>query len=259
MFELVLESLDNPIDRSYFDETIETLIQNKKVKMSCYANKSCLSLPKQSEGNIENNEIDNTSRDDFHSLKNLMLSEFESMKSAFLKEVNSFKNQILDTPESTSHLRSQNDSNNNNNTLNVLERLITHLEDEVSTLKVQLDRKDKIINILLGKIENDVNEGTCKRPNERENSFITRNLSKGNNEENLTQLNVEEMNKRKITIAHSHQKKVQQKHQQKILHRDNQHLVTVMKMNPALKCLIQVQKILQNAKSQDKATTQISQ
>ena len=136
VFELVLESLDNPIDRSYFDETIETLIQNKKVKMSCYANKSCLSLPKQSEGNIENNEIDNTSRNDFHSFKNLMLSEFESMKSAFLKEANSFKNQILDTSESTSHLRSQNESNNNNNTLNVLERLITHLEDEVSTLKV---------------------------------------------------------------------------------------------------------------------------
>ena len=128
------------------------------------------------------------------SFKNLMLSEFESMKSAFLKKANSFKNQILDTSESTSHLRSQNESNNNNNTLNVLERLITHLEDEVSTLKVQLDRKDKIINILLGKIENHVNEGTCKRPNEKENSFITRNLSKGNNEENLTQLNVEEMN-----------------------------------------------------------------
>ena len=152
VFELVLESLDNPIDRSYFDETNEALIQNKKVKMSCYANKSCLSLPKQSEGNIENNEIDNTSRDDFHSFKNLMLSEFESIKSAFLKEANSFKNQILDKSESTSHLRSQNESNNNNNTLNVLERLITHLEDEVSTLKVQLDRKDKIINIFLGKI-----------------------------------------------------------------------------------------------------------
>ena len=39
-----------------------------------------------------------------------MLSEFESMKSAFLKEANSFKNQILDISESTSHLRSQNES-----------------------------------------------------------------------------------------------------------------------------------------------------
>ena len=36
VFEIVLESLDNPIDRSYFDETIETLIQNKKVKMICH-------------------------------------------------------------------------------------------------------------------------------------------------------------------------------------------------------------------------------
>ena len=189
------------------------------------------------------------------------------MKSAFLKEANSFKNQILDTSESTSHLRSQNDSNNNNNTLNVLERLITHLEDEVSTLKVQLDRKDKIINILLGKIENHVNEGTCKRPNERENSFITRNLSKGNNEENLTQLNVEEMNIAKNNDSSQSPKKCSLKEKimspaktsTEVLHRDNQHLVTVMKMNPALKCLIQVQKILQNAKSQNKTTIQISQ
>ena len=32
VFEIVLESLDNPIDKSYFDETIETLIQNKKLR-----------------------------------------------------------------------------------------------------------------------------------------------------------------------------------------------------------------------------------
>ena len=31
VFELVLESLDNPIDRSYFDETIETL-KTKKLR-----------------------------------------------------------------------------------------------------------------------------------------------------------------------------------------------------------------------------------
>ena len=37
-------------------------------------------------------------------------------------------------------------------------------------------------------------KGLVNAQNERDNSFITRNLSKGNSEENLTQLNVEEMN-----------------------------------------------------------------
>ena len=62
-----------------------------------------------------------------------MTSEFNSMKSSFFKEVNSFKNQFLNTSESTLGLQNQNDSNNNT-TLNILERLISHLEDQVSTL-----------------------------------------------------------------------------------------------------------------------------
>ena len=31
-----LIDLDNPIDRNYFDETIEIPIQNRKIKLSCW-------------------------------------------------------------------------------------------------------------------------------------------------------------------------------------------------------------------------------
>ena len=194
VFELVLESLDNPIDRNYFDETIEILIQNRKIKLSCYANKSCLSLPKQPEANIENTENDNTSENDFDNFKNLMLSEFESMKSAFFKEANSFKNKILDTSDNFSHLQSKNVSNKNN-TLNVLERLISHLEGQVTTLKVQLDRKDSIINILLEKLEKHDNERSHKCQCEKNNLSVSQNISVNDNEnESATQINLKNMN-----------------------------------------------------------------
>ena len=194
VFELVLESLDNPIDRNYFDETIEILIQNRKIKLSCYANKSCLSLPKQPEANIENTENDNTSENDFDNFKNLMLSEFESMKSTFFKEANSFKNKILDTSDNFSHLQSKNVSNKNN-TLNVLERLISHLEGQVTTLKVQLDRKDSIINILLEKLEKHDNERSYKCQCEKNNLSVSQNISVNDNEnESATQINLKNMN-----------------------------------------------------------------
>ena len=91
-----------------------------------------------------------------------MTSEFNSMKSSFFKEVNSLKNQLLNTSESTLGLQNQNDSNNST-TLNILERLISHLEDQVSTLKEQLNRKDKVINILLGKLEKRESEEAFSR------------------------------------------------------------------------------------------------
>ena len=152
MFELVLESLENDIDRNLFDETLEELVQNQKVKTSCYANRTCLSVPKEHPINNANTTVNDTLKDDFGNFINLMTSEFNSMKLSFFKEVNSFRNQFLNTSESTLGLQNQNDSNNNT-TLNILERLISHLEDQVSTLKEQLNRKDKLINILLGKLE----------------------------------------------------------------------------------------------------------
>ena len=192
VFELVLESLDNPIDRNYFDETIETLIQNRKIKSSCYANKSCLSLTKQLEANVENSENDNTLGNDFDNFKNVMLKEFESIKSAFFKEVNSFKNRILDTCDDCPHLQSKNDKNINN-TLNVLERLITHLEGQVSTLKVQLDRKDSIINILLEKLEKHDNVEAHKCQCERNNLSVSQSTS-ATESESATQVKLKNVN-----------------------------------------------------------------
>ena len=67
---------------------------------------------------------------------------------------NQFKNQLLEEHQSNSfHLRSSNDAISP-----ILERLITQLRDEVVTLKNQLDRKDKIIDNLLEKIENKVSK-----------------------------------------------------------------------------------------------------
>ena len=107
-------------------------------------------------------------QDNFDNFKNFMLSEFESMKSAFFKEANSFKNKIPDTSDNFLHLQSKKVSNKIN-TLNVLERLISHLEGQVTTLKVQLDRKDSIINILLEKLEKHDNERSHKCQCEKNN------------------------------------------------------------------------------------------
>ena len=71
--------------------------------------------------------------------------------SQFFKEVNPFKKQLLETSE-TDPTRIQSQIGNINIS-SILERLIIQLQDQVSNLKNQLDRKDKVINTLLVKIE----------------------------------------------------------------------------------------------------------
>ena len=44
-FQLVLESLESDIDNEYLIKKIELLVKNQKVKKSCYASKTCLSIP----------------------------------------------------------------------------------------------------------------------------------------------------------------------------------------------------------------------
>ena len=56
------------------------------------------------------------------------------------KEVNSFKKQLVDTFE-IDHSRIQSQTDNINISA-ILERLIVQLQDQVSTLKNQLDKKD---------------------------------------------------------------------------------------------------------------------
>ena len=73
------------------------------------------------------------------------------MKYSFFKEVNSFKKQLLETSE-IEYNRRQSQTDNINRP-SILERLIVQLQDQVSTLKNQLDRKDKVINTLLEKLE----------------------------------------------------------------------------------------------------------
>ena len=151
VFQLVLESLDSDIDKESFDKILEFLIKNQKVKTSCYANKTCLSIPKEDQiKNIHTTDKDNL-KEDFNNFKNLMINEFESMKYSFFKEVNSFKKQLLETSEiDPTRIQSQTD---NINITSILERLIVQLQDQVSTLKNQLDRKDKVIGTLLEKLE----------------------------------------------------------------------------------------------------------
>ena len=79
--------------------------------------------------------------------------------------------------------------------MNVLERLISHLEGQVTTLKVQLDRKDSIINILLEKLEKHDNERSHKCQCEKNNLSVSQNISVNDNEnESATQINFKNMN-----------------------------------------------------------------
>ena len=97
------------------------------MKTSCYANKTCLSIPKEDQiNNIRTTDKDNL-KEDFNNLKNLMINEFESMKYSFSKEVNSFKKQLLETSEiDATRIQSQTD---NINKLSILERFIVQLQN----------------------------------------------------------------------------------------------------------------------------------
>ena len=90
-------------------------------------------------------------KENFNNLKNLMINEFGSMKYCFFKQVNSFKRQPLEISE-IYPTRVQSQTGNINISI-ILERLIVQLQNQVSTLKNQLDRKDKVINALLEKLE----------------------------------------------------------------------------------------------------------
>ena len=39
------ESIDIEVNREFFEETLETLVQKQKVKVKCYGNRTCLSIP----------------------------------------------------------------------------------------------------------------------------------------------------------------------------------------------------------------------
>ena len=90
-------------------------------------------------------------KEDFNNFKNLMINEFKSIKCSFFKEVNSFKRQLLETSKiDPTRIQSQAD---NINISSILKGLIVQLQDQVSTLNNHLDRKDKVLNTTLEKLE----------------------------------------------------------------------------------------------------------
>ena len=71
------------------------------------------------------------------------------MKSSFFVEVNQVKNQLLNETDSASASR-------------ILERLILQQQEQISSLREQLDRKDKVIDKLLEKLERRDKAGKLK-------------------------------------------------------------------------------------------------
>ena len=84
VFQLVSESLENEINRKFFEEILETLIQKQRVKANRYGNRTCLSIPKEDQTNkAKANDTDNLNGD-FINFKTQSIKQFETMKSSFL-------------------------------------------------------------------------------------------------------------------------------------------------------------------------------
>ena len=113
MFQLVVKSLESDIDRESFDKVLELLIKNQKVKTNCYANETCLSIPKEDQVSNKHTTDKDNSKENFSNFESLMINEFESLKYYFFKEVNSFKKQLLEISEiDPTRIQSQTDNIN---------------------------------------------------------------------------------------------------------------------------------------------------
>ena len=113
VFQLVVKSLESDIDRESFDKILELLIKNQKVKTNCYANETCLSIPKEDQVSNKHTTDKDNSKEDFSNFESLMINEFESLKYYFFKEVNSFKKQLLEISEiDPTRIQSQTDNIN---------------------------------------------------------------------------------------------------------------------------------------------------
>lgn len=64
MLRLLSEFVDNEINKEFFVEILDTLIQKQRVIRSCYGNRTCLSLPKENQTNTaKTNDKDNLKED----------------------------------------------------------------------------------------------------------------------------------------------------------------------------------------------------
>ena len=83
--------------------------------------------------------------EDVGNLRLQILEEYRNMKSSFLTEIKSFKNEFLQ-----SYVKhSPSEQVHGNQTSEISERFINHLEQQILFLREQLRNKDKIINSLI--------------------------------------------------------------------------------------------------------------
>ena len=79
VFQLVTESVEKDINRKFFNETLQQLIENQKVKESCYGNRNCLSIPKEDQPKkIETSDNDN--KDEYSKFKNQITNKIEEIR-----------------------------------------------------------------------------------------------------------------------------------------------------------------------------------
>ena len=116
----------------------ETLVKKQKAEANCYGNRTCLSIPKKDPKNKKKTNDKDNLKEDFINFKNYMIGKLETMKSSFFTEVKQVKNQLLN-------------KGNNISTSSMLEMVIVQLQEPISILTEQLDRKHKVIDRLLAK------------------------------------------------------------------------------------------------------------
>ena len=92
VFWLFRDSVDD-VTKETFDKILELLIQNQSFRLSIVRNRECLSLPKENQKLIQNDENQEKPvlMEDIGNLRLQMLGEFRNMESSFLTEVKNFK------------------------------------------------------------------------------------------------------------------------------------------------------------------------
>ena len=140
VFRLLRDSVDD-VTKETFDKLLELLIQNQSVRLNIIENRECLSLPKENQKLRENDENQENPvlMEDIGNFKLQISEEFTNMKSSFLTEVKSFKNKFLQS--CVKH--SPSEQVHGNSTSKILERLINHLEEQISFLRNNLEIKTR--------------------------------------------------------------------------------------------------------------------
>ena len=139
VYNLVKESVEFEMSSDVFTETLNSLIVNESVIVNIFRNRECILLPKE---NFHGNWNWNRRHHGCHQFRNDFLDEFNGFKTKFLHEVKSFKNSILNTT-------SKNTGNQ--------EHIVTLLLDNITFLKDQLRRKDKVIDSLINQLSKEKN------------------------------------------------------------------------------------------------------